>query len=254
MQALRDSGHTKFVSFSGIDGAGKSTQIEALCARMKEDGLRVALIRFWDDVAKLTRIRETTGHVVFRGDKGVGTVCAPINRRDKNVRSWLMTGVRLFLYFVDAISVRLAVKKALRSDADLVVFDRYTYDELANLTLRNPFIRCYVWLIMKIVPRPHISYLLDADPVDARARKPEYPLDFLYSNRRAYLELSELIGGITVIAPMSAQEVEHAVLGHALSQLAFRDHQRNSEGATASRNRGIEEATLDGPQFRPTIP
>ena len=230
MRALRNRGHTNIVSFSGIDVAGKSTQIEALSVRMQADGLRVVSMRFWDDIAKLCRIRETTGHVVFRGDKGVGTVSAPISRRDKNVQSWFMTVVRLFLYFIDAISTRFAVEKALRSKADLVIFDRYTFDELANLPLRNPFIRGYVWLIMKIVLMPHISYVLDADPVNARLRKPEYPLEFLCANRRAYLELSELLGGMTVIAPMSAQKVEGAVLEHALSRLSFRDHQRNRDG------------------------
>ena len=30
-----------------------------------------------------------------------------------------------------------------------------------------------------IVPRPDVAYLLDADPEAARARKPEYPVDFM---------------------------------------------------------------------------
>ena len=57
------------VSFSGIDGAGKSTQIETLRSRVQEAGLRVMLITFWDDVARLTRLREVTGHTLFRGTK-----------------------------------------------------------------------------------------------------------------------------------------------------------------------------------------
>jgi thymidylate kinase len=52
MRALRKIRRTSFVSFSGIDGAGKSTQIDALCLRLKGDGLRVLLIRFWDDIAR----------------------------------------------------------------------------------------------------------------------------------------------------------------------------------------------------------
>lgn len=229
MQATRKNVRTNFVSFSGMDGAGKSTQIEALCARLTVGGLRVHSIRFWDDIARLTRIREATGHSIFKGDKGVGTPSAPINRRDKNVRSWPMTGVRLFIYFIDAISVRIAVEKALRSQSDLVIFDRYIYDELANLTLRNPVIRAYIRLIMKIVPKPQISYLLDADPVMARARKPEYPLEFLYTNRQSYLALSDLVGGLTVIAPMPVEEVKREVLHHALKELSFRANPRDSD-------------------------
>jgi thymidylate kinase len=233
MSALEQSCRPTYVSFSGIDGAGKSTQIEALCARLREDGLRILLITFWDDVARLTRIREATGHRIFKGDKGVGTPLSPINRQDKNVKSWLMTCVRLFLYLVDAVSVRNVVNKALRSQVDLVIFDRYTYDELANLTLRNPAIRAYVRLIMKFVPRPHISYLLDADPIEARARKPEYPIEFLYTNRHSYLALNELVGGMTVIAPMPICEAAQAILRHARKELSFRVSQQQNDGTIA---------------------
>lgn len=234
MNALRNNSNTMYISFSGIDGAGKSTQIEALCARLKQDGLKVLLITFWDDVARLTTIREATGHRIFKGDKGVGTPLSPINRRDKNVKSGLMTAVRLFLYFIDAISLRGAVKKTLSSEVDVVIFDRYTYDELANLTLHNPVIRAYVRLIMMLVPRPHISYLLDADPIQARARKPEYPIEFLYSNRHAYLALSQLVGGITVIAPMPIREAEQMILSHVRNELSFNVFQRERDGCMAS--------------------
>lgn len=142
----------QLVSFSGMDGAGKSTQIEALRMQFERDGLRVLLIRFWDDVARLAKFRESAGHAIFKGDKGVGTPSAPVNRRDKNVMSPPMTLVRLFLYGIDAFSIRAAVKRALHSKADLVIFDRYFYDELANLPLGNKAIRAYVRLIMKVVP------------------------------------------------------------------------------------------------------
>jgi thymidylate kinase len=218
-QARSENRERRFVSFSGMDGAGKSTQIHNLRTRLTEAGLRVSLITFWDDIARLTQLREVSGHKLFKGEKGVGSPDAPINRRDKNVRSWPMTLVRYFLYFVDAVSLRLVVQKALRSDADFIIFDRYAYDELANLTLGDPIARLYVRLIMKIVPRPHISYVLDADPVQARARKPEYPLEFLYLCRASYFALSNLIGGMTIIPPMPVQDVEREVLQQALKQM-----------------------------------
>jgi thymidylate kinase len=186
-------------------------------------------------VARLTGLREASGHTLFKGEKGVGSPDAPVNRRDKNVRSWPMTVVRFFLYFVDAVSLRLVVKKALKSDAEFIIFDRYAYDELANLTLSNPVARAYVRLIMMFVPKPHVSYLLDADPVKARARKPEYPLDFLYTCRASYLALSDLVGGITIIPPMSVQDVERQVLQHAMKQLPLVGIQSEQAGRLVSR-------------------
>ncbi len=131
-----------------------------------------------------------------------------------------MTLVRLLLYFLDGLSVWVEARKALRSTADVIIFDRYTYDELANLNLRSPAIRAYARLVMAFVPRPDISYLLDAEPLETRARKPEYPLEFLYINRKAYLELADLVGGITVIPPMPIQEVERRVIEGALAKLS----------------------------------
>lgn len=203
------------VSFSGVDGAGKSTQIHALRLRLEKEGLRVRVIAFWDEIAALTGIREGAGHKIFKGEKGVGTPDAPVNRRDKNVRSFPMSCLRLGLYLLDAISTRIRFHRALRSGADFIIFDRYIYDQFANLNLRNPAIRAYIRQLIKLVPRPDVSYLLDADPVQARARKPEYPLDFLHINRQAYLDLAALLGGITVIPPLPIPQVHAEILRHA---------------------------------------
>lgn len=200
------------VSFSGIDGAGKSTQIANLRARLCEAGFTVGLVTFWDDVARLKQFREGVGHKVFKGDKGVGTPEAPIRRRDKNVRSPLVTFFRLAIYFLDALSLRGVASKALRSKADVVIFDRYIYDELANLDLGNPAAQTYLRAIIRLTPKPDRSFVLDADPDQARARKPEYPIEFLHANRNSYLKLAKLLGGIIVIPPMRLDQAKAEVV------------------------------------------
>ena len=231
------------VSFSGIDGAGKSTQIESLQARLIEAGFRVLLITFWNDVARLTRIREVSGHTLFQGEKGVGTPDRPVNRQDKNVQSWYMTPLRFCLYFVDAVSLRRVVAKTLKADADVVIpdvviFDRYVYDELANLSVRNPITRLYVRLLLWLAPQPDIGYLLDADPVQARARKPEYPLDFLHSSRASYLALSEL-AGMTIIAPQPVHDVARQILQQVMKKLSAEGRQsKEAEDVAGERSIG----------------
>ena len=163
--------------------------------------------------------------MIFKGDKGIGTPEAPISRRDKNVRSWMMTLLRLCIYLADAVSTRTLMKRAQRSDADVIIpdviiFDRFIYDELANLRLENAMMRTYTRVIAKFVPKPDISFLLDADPVKARERKPEYPLEFLQFSRQSYFALNEIIGCMTVIAPMSVREVEQEILSRAEAALS----------------------------------
>lgn len=215
----------KLISFSGVDGAGKSTQIEALCAEMGEAGVRFRVVRFWDEIASLVRFREAASIGVFRSEVGVGAPGAPVNRRDKNVRSWFLTWVRLSLYALDAYSLRALIRKAPHWDCDVIVFDRYIYDELANLNLDNPVVRIYIRIILVLVPRPDLSLLLDANPAEARARKPEYPLEFLHVNREAYLSLSNLIGGVTVIDPMPVEEVKREIIKRGAELFPGKDRQ-----------------------------
>lgn len=214
-----NSSKVKSVSFSGVDGAGKTTQIDNLRAFLDEHGVRYQVFRFWDDIARLTNVREGTGHRVFKGEKGIGSPEKPINRRDKNVRGFPMTCIRMFLYFADAMSTRKVFKRAMRGEAQFVIFDRYTYDELANLNLQSAAVRAYVRLIMWLVPRPDISFLLDADPDAARARKPEYPVDFIRLNRQAYFDLDRVVGGLTVVAPMAIEDAKKQVVSRAATLL-----------------------------------
>jgi thymidylate kinase len=200
------------VSFSGIDGSGKTTQIEALLAWLRGAGLRVHLLRFWDDIAVLGRLRETMSHTLFKSEKGIGSPDTPVQRRDKNVRGWYMTVARLYLYSLDAARLAYVIATASRRDADVVIFDRFLYDELANLDLGNPVSRTYAKLLLRAVPGPDVAFLLDADPVQARARKPEYPLDFIHKNRAAYLALATLSYAVTVIGPLGAADVTEVVL------------------------------------------
>lgn len=229
MHARPPSRHTKFISFSGIDGAGKSTQIRRFCATVEQGGWRYSLISYWDDVARFTKLRESASHSIFKGDKGVGSPSAPVNRRDKNVHSWLMTVLRLWFYLADAIATRAFVEKARRSEVDVVIFDRFIYDELANLNLANPVVCAYVRIVARFVPKPHISFLLDAEPAEARARKPEYPLEFLEFNRNSYLALSKLISGITIVPPMQICDVEQAVTRRTRETLSLAPARRVKE-------------------------
>jgi thymidylate kinase len=198
--------NAKVVSFSGIDGAGKSTQIDALQAYLKELGLRTTLYTFWDNVVVFPGLRERMSFKAFKGDKGVGSPDKPIVRRDKNVTSWYITAARLFLYLLDAYSLRVAISGSTYSGADVIIFDRYIYDELANLPLDQPPVRAYVALLLRLIPKPDVAYIVDADPEAAYRRKPEYPLEFVRTNRDAYIRLSRLVRNMTVLEPRSVEE------------------------------------------------
>jgi thymidylate kinase len=215
------------VSFSGMDGAGKSTQIEALRVFLESHGLRTRLLAFWDDVVVLSRYREGFVHKVFKSERGIGEPGKPVNRRDKNVRGWYVNFARHGLYLLDALNLRLVISRAGRGKTshanatrlelralslvpDVIIMDRYIHDELANLPLGNALTRAFVKLVAALAPRPDVAYVLDADPEAARARKPEYPLDFLISCRDSYHRLAGMLG-MTVIPPSSIAEATSGI-------------------------------------------
>jgi len=200
------------ISFSGLDGAGKSTQIENLQERLTAAGLKVRLLTFWDDIVVMTRYRESFVHKVYGSEKGVGAPNKPVNRRDKNVRAWYLTILRHALYLLDALHLRTTVKRLLNSGVDVVIVDRYVYDELANLPLERPMMLKFVRLIQKIAPQPDLAYLLDADPEAAHKRKPEYPVDFMHKCRTAYYRLAAVLGTMTIIPPLPLAEAKMAVV------------------------------------------
>ncbi|HVI08686.1 MAG TPA: thymidylate kinase [Candidatus Binatia bacterium] len=199
------------LSFSGIDGAGKTTQISSLENWLSGMGLRHVTLTFWDNVVAFSRFRETVSCKVFKGDKGVGSPENPLNRRDKNVASWPVSLARLCFYFADAISLKRTVAKLKLGNADVVIFDRYIYDELANLPLGSAAGRTLVRWLLKMAPEPDIAFILDADPAAARARKPEYPLEFVRKNREAYLAMARLAGAITIVGPASIEQAESQI-------------------------------------------
>jgi thymidylate kinase len=210
----------KIVSFSGIDGAGKSTQVLELQTWLRQSGLRTALLIFWDDVVVFSRFREFMSHNALKGDRGVGSPEKPLRRRDKNVDSASVTAMRLGFYLADAINLAVTVRRLRKGEVDVVIFDRYIYDELANLPLRRGLARVYARLILNLVPTPDLAYVIDAEPETACARKPEYPLEFVFRNRKAYVTIARLAGTVTVIEPGSIENTAARIRKEVLQTLS----------------------------------
>jgi hypothetical protein len=131
-------------------------------------------------------------------------------RRDKNVRSWYLTAIRLCFYLLDTFSLCSLIARNAEADVDFIILDRYIYDELANLPLQYWVLRFYLRLLLLFIPKPDVALLLDAEPESATLRKPEYPLDFVRHNRDAYLRLSRFVG-MTVVPPLPIEQAAEFV-------------------------------------------
>ena len=210
------------ISFSGVDGSGKSTQIENLRCALHAAGLSTRLLAFWDNVVVGVKYREGFVHKVYKSERGIGMPGRPVQRRDKNMRGWRLTMARHFLYFLDTLNLLRVVAREKKAGAEVIILDRYIYDELSNLNLSNPLSRAFVRFIRAVAPKPDIAYLLDADPASAYERKPEYPLEFMQDCRQAYFELANLLGTLTIVPALSLAEAKKAIWKEAEAKLPGR--------------------------------
>lgn len=199
----------RIVTFSGIDGAGKSTQIDSLCKILSEQGFCVVRVTFWDEIAVLSGLRARVSLRTLHNN-------SPDNsfRHDKNVHTWYLTLVRSFFYLLDSLRLRQVVRRLQRSDVDFIVFDRYIYDQIVQVHARHRIARAYARLLTAIAPIPDAGFILDASPDDAFTRKPEYPLAFVRQYRHAFLATRDLVPALIVVAPGSISEVQRHILAH----------------------------------------
>jgi thymidylate kinase len=200
----------QIVTFSGIDGAGKTTQIDSIFTQLVHQGYRVARVSFWDDVAFMSKLRASVSLAVLPKQRLPPAHAAV--RSDKNIRTWYLTLARAFLYLLDTLCLRRVVSRLRAGNHDFVIFDRYLYDQLVQIHSRSWLARNYIRSLVRFAPTPEFAFVLDAFPDEAFSRKPEYPLDFMYGYRQAFLELSAFVPQLVVIGPSTVEHVGHLIL------------------------------------------
>lgn len=206
--AIRPS--PQIVTFSGIDGAGKTTQIENAAAYLSQMGYRVVRVAFWDNVAVLPKLRTGVSSRVFK--KNLDSSATTL-RHDKNVRTWYLTLVRSLFYALDTLRLRQVANRLRNSeDFDFIIFDRYVYDLLVQIRPRHWFARAYRRALLALAPAPEKAFVLDVSPDEAFQRKPEYPLAFMHEYRRDFLGLREIVPQLEVVPPATIDQVHQQIL------------------------------------------
>lgn len=194
-----------FLTFSGLDGAGKTTIIGETRSNLEHEGVKVTVLTMYDHVGTYAMLRQTRDWVrrrfhtarrrVTAGPLGVGTTASIDSQAG---------GPRLLRHFVSHVRARqvvylidLVLFLAVRAYVEgirgrLLVLDRYFYDSLVDIAGDDTW--TYIRVFLKVVPRPAAAFFIDVNPAIAFARKREHSLEYLSLRQAAYERLFTSVG------------------------------------------------------------
>lgn len=164
------------ISFSGLDGSGKTQLIVLLRRFLRRQGIPYLYIHSVSDslanrvAKKIPFFKQAIAPKVVEVRKANDLDAPP---KQKKVISRLSYAIRGFFLFIDALYLRLRLAY-YGNDYPVIIFDRYIYDKLINLAyLRRRKGLLYSNFWVKMFPRPNLPLFLHVTPEDSLARKHE---------------------------------------------------------------------------------
>ncbi len=189
------------ITFSGLDGAGKSTLIEWLRTALEEQQQPVVVLHLEHDLgvyASARWLRDGLEHLVRGGRsngaaaRGAASIAGPqggvamLARRIRNALVWSKI-IRRLIYPVDVL-VFLCYRAYIEGiQRRILIMDRYFYDILVDVSSGQRW--GWIRLLKLITPTPTLPVLLDIGPEEAYARKGEYSVEYLQNRWAAYREV-----------------------------------------------------------------
>ena len=167
----------KIISFEGIEGVGKSTQINMLNEHLKDRGLKTKILREPGSTITGEKIRD----ILLNSSDG------------------LADEAELLLMF--ASRAQLIKEKVLDSNLDFILFDRFYDASIAYQGYGRDLSLNFITTLISFIncPAPDITFLLDISVEDGFSRKvndvkdriESSGLDFFNNVREGYLEAAK---------------------------------------------------------------
>ncbi len=173
---------TRLVTFSGLDGAGKSSQAELLREKLSADGAQAVIewvpVAINPSIGKIKSVAKSALRPLLRagGTGAAGGEGADASDPGKLLVRRSATVRHIWSTVVTVANIASHWRVVLRhvGRGRIVIFDRYAldsavrlhtwYDELGSVRFQS-------WLVRTLSPRPSISFLLDVPADTALTRK-----------------------------------------------------------------------------------
>ena len=197
------------ITFSGLDGSGKSSLIEWLKESLENDNKQVAVFHMYYDVGVFGTARLLFSGTV-NGSNGRSKVraaeAARVPRRAGlrktvyRLRQKIVWNkrLRLLVFPLDVFIFLLYRFYVEKLNQQILIMDRYFYDTLAEITegTESQLGR----FLSRLAPTPNLAVFLDVSPEEAFARKGEFSVAGLSLRRLSYQKLFRWIPELVLLS------------------------------------------------------
>ena len=210
---------TVLVTLSGTHGTGKSTNAGKCYYLLNKQGLRFSYLRHQD-------LLDPLGFVLRRAARILGFKSTTDFERIEPVR--ILSSVYYLFIYLPFLAGGIRARKLLGYST---VADRYLYDLIAgswgngmSVPLEN--------LLLRIVPRPDVSFVFDADVKRILADRPEHSFEYIVNEKAQYSKLVSVFGLTRVSTDNPPEAVWNSIL-HDIEAAFSRDDQGRRPGLSA---------------------
>lgn len=172
-------GKSMLVTFSGLDGSGKSTLCQKLCEKLYKSGILYHQIHIipWS-------LANHIGHWLGIEDSNLPSRKRSVD--DIKPLGRLETWARLFTIFIDIIRFHIIFHRFIKSKRFVLIIDRYFWDLLIKLEYcgwNGSLIKNF---LLRLIPQPDLPLYIDVEPDTAYERKPEHSREYYQIKSRLY--------------------------------------------------------------------